>query len=354
MKEKIKKVGIFTINDDGNFGNRLQNYAVQEILKKYNMQVTTIRKNNLIGRIKSKLKTSIKKVLSQNKYKRQVNFCRFNKNIKFKYYKKDKDLEKINKQYNYFIAGSDQIWNPNFGRMSDIDFLTFADNKKRISFSASFGVEKLPDNLEIFYKERLQNFKSISVREDAGKEIVKSLTKREDIEVLIDPTMLLEAKEWDKVAKVPKKVPKKKYILNYFLGNISDERKNEIDSIAKENNCEIINILEINDPYYCSGPSEFLYLEKNAFLICTDSFHSSVFAIIYNRPFIIFEREDKNVKMNSRIKTLIRKFKLKDREFNYKITDENLKHDYTEAYQILDNEREKSIEFLKKALEIKK
>lgn len=211
------------------------------------------------------------------------------------------------------------------------------------------GVEKLPDNLEIFYKERLQNFKSISVREDAGKEIVKNLTKREDIEVLIDPTMLLEAKEWDKVAKVPKK----KYILNYFLGNISDERKNEIDSIAKENNCEIINILEINDPYYCSGPSEFLYLEKNAFLICTDSFHSSVFAIIYNRPFIIFEREDKNVKMNSRIETLIKKFKLKDREFNYKITDENLKHDYTDAYQILYDERKKSIEFLKKALEIK-
>lgn len=221
--------------------------------------------------------------------------------------------------------------------------------KKEFLFLQVLGVEKLPDNLEIFYKERLQNFKSISVREDAGKEIVKNLTKREDIEVLIDPTMLLEAKEWDKVAKVPKK----KYILNYFLGNISDERKNEIDSIAKENNCEIINILEINDPYYCSGPSEFLYLEKNAFLICTDSFHSSVFAIIYNRPFIIFEREDKNVKMNSRIETLIKKFKLKDREFNYKITDENLKHDYTDAYQILYDERKKSIEFLKKALEIK-
>lgn len=121
----------------------MQNYAVQEILKKYNIQVVTIRKNNLIGRIICKLKNLIKKVLPQNKYKRQVNFCRFNKNIKLKYYKKDKDLEKINKQYNYFIAGSDQIWNPNFGRMSDIDFLTFADNKKRISFSASFGGRKI-------------------------------------------------------------------------------------------------------------------------------------------------------------------------------------------------------------------
>ena len=353
MKEKIKKVGIFTINDDGNFGNRLQNYAVQEILKKYNMQVTTIRKNNLIGRIKSKLKTSIKKVLPQNKYKRQINFNQFNKNIKFKYYKKDKDLNKINNKYDYFLTGSDQVWNPNFGRMSDIDFLTFAPNKKRVSFSASFGIEEIPNKLESFYKERLQNFKAISVREDAGKKIIKNLTQREDIEVLIDPTMLLESGEWDKVLKVPKNQPPKKYILNYFLGNISSERKNEIDRIAKENNCEIINILDINDPYYCSGPSEFLYLEKSAFLICTDSFHSSVFAIIYNRPFIIFEREDKNVNMNSRIETLIRKFNLKDREFKYKITNENLNHDYTEAYQILDDERKKSIEFLKKALNVK-
>lgn len=353
MKKEIKKVGIFTINDDGNFGNRLQNYAVQEILKKYNIQVKTIRKESLLSRIKNNLKICIKKILPQNKYKRQINFNQFNKNIKFKYYKKDKELDKINKQYDYFFTGSDQVWNPNFKRMSDTDFLTFAPNQKKISFSASFGIEKIPNDLEKFYKERLQNFKAISVREDAGKQIVKNLTQREDVEVLIDPTMLLDSSEWDKVLKIPKNELQNKYILNYFLGNISNERKSEIERVAIENNCQIINVLDINDPYYCCGPSEFLYLEKNAFLICTDSFHSSVFAILYNKPFIIFDREDKNVNMNSRIETLIKKFNLKDRKFNYKITNENLEHDYTDAYQILYDERKKSIEFLKKALEIK-
>ena len=137
MKKEIKKVGIFTINDDGNFGNRLQNYAVQEILKKYNIQVKTIRKESLLSRIKNNLKICIKKILPQNKYKRQINFNQFNKNIKFKYYKKDKELDKINKQYDYFFTGSDQVWNPNFKRMSDTDFLTFAPNQKKISFSAS-------------------------------------------------------------------------------------------------------------------------------------------------------------------------------------------------------------------------
>lgn len=96
-----------------------------------------------------------------------------------------------------------------------------------------------------------------------------------------------------------------------------------------------------------------MWLEKNAFLICTDSFHSSVFAILYNRPFIVFDREGNGQGMNSRIETLISKFKLKNREYNGKnITKENLEHDYTEAYKILDEERKKSDNFLRKALDI--
>lgn len=349
----MKKVGIFTINDDGNFGNRLQNYAVQEVLKKYDIDVATIRKRNILKKLKNFIKRNLKKVIKRNKYKREVNFGKFNKNIVFKYYNTDKELKKLSSKYDYFITGSDQVWNPNFGRMSDIDFLTFAPDEKRVSFSASFGIEKIPNELHEFYKSRLKNFKALSVREEAGKKIIEELTDIKDSEVLIDPTMLLQASEWDKVAKAPKKVPTKRYILNYFLGNISDKRKLEIERIAKENDCEIINILEENNPYYCCGPSEFLYLEKNAFLICTDSFHSSVFAILYNVPFIIFDREDSNVSMNSRIETLINKFKLKNRKFVEKITEENLKHDYSEAYIILEQERKKSSIFLKKALEIK-
>ena len=169
--------------------------------------------------------------------------------------------------------------------------------------------------------------------------------------------MLLSAAEWNKIAKKPKQIDKtksKKYILNYFLGELSDKRRKQIEQIAKENNCFIINILDKNSPCYTSGPSEFLWLEKNAFLVCTDSFHSSVFAILFNTPFIVFNREEKNVdNMNSRIDTLLSKFKLEDRRYNgKKITKENLKHNYTEAYKILEKERKKSEEFLKKALDI--
>ena len=165
--------------------------------------------------------------------------------------------------------------------------------------------------------------------------------------------MLLVDKEWDKVSKKPDMLKQGKYILNYFLGDLSEFRKNEIERIAKENNCEIINILDKNSSFYECGPSEFLWLEKNAFLICTDSFHSSVFALLYDRPFIIFDREQSGIEnMNSRLDTLVNKFNLKNRKFKDKITEENLNHDYTEAYKILEKERKKAEDFLKKALGI--
>lgn len=359
------KIAINTIIDNNNYGNRLQNYAVQEILKKENADVNTLKnledfnfkKNFLYKAFKHLyrfIKHFLKKILKRKKNEfpeRKKRFEEFNKNINFsKRYVTA--YSKINQKFDYFITGSDQVWNPCFFRLSDVDFLCFAEPKKRIAFSASFGLSKLSNGDKKIPEKYLNNFKAISVREDAGKNIIEKISQRKDVEVLVDPTMLLTAEEWDKVSKKPKQLKANKYILNYFLGELSEERKKEINRVAKENGCEVINILDKNSPFYETGPSEFLYLEKNAFLICTDSFHSCVFAILYNRPFIVFEREDNTVSMNSRIETLLSKFGLKDRKFKGKITEENLKYDYKNAYKILENEKVKANNFLKKALDI--
>ena len=253
-------------------------------------------------------------------------------------------------KYNKVFVGSDQVWNPFFGRLRDIDLLVNVPPHKRYAFSASFGVSQLPKNTHQKVRKELSLFNKISVREYRAKEIVENLTERTDVEVLVDPTMLLTPKEWDRVSKKPMQLDFDNYILNYFLGELSEARRKEIERIAKENNCKIINILDRNDPFYVCGPSEFLYLEKHAFLICTDSFHSSVFAILYDRPFIVFDREDNAVKMNSRIDTLLDKFNLKNRRYNGRITSENLEHDYKDAYKILEEERKKSFKFLEEAL----
>ncbi len=351
----MKKIGIITINDHNNYGNRLQNYAVQEVIKKLGADPTTLKNVPATNTKDKYLLRKLKSFLNKDSYseieERRKCFEQFNKNIDFSS-KKFNIFSKSN-NFDYFLTGSDQVWNPNFGRLREVDLLEFAPNEKRISFSASFGVSELPEQYKNKTQKALNNFKAISVREDAGKKIVENLTGRKDVEVLVDPTMLLSPEDWDKVARKPEELKTNKYILNYFLGELSEARKKEIQKIADENGCEIINILDKNSPFYCTGPSEFLYLEKNAFLICTDSFHSSVFAILYNRPFVVFNREDNIVSMNSRIETLISKFNLKNREYNNNnITPENLNQDYTEAYKILDEERERSLNFLKKALDI--
>lgn len=245
------------------------------------------------------------------------------------------------------------MWNPNFGLVGNFKYLDFVINKTKIAFAASFGVENVPNETHAEYTKGLKKLNYISVREERGKEIVEELTGRKDVEVLVDPTMLLTAEEWDKVSKRPRMLKSNKYILTYFLGALSDERKKIINKVAKENNCDVINLLDKNNPFFECGPSEFLFLEKNAFLICTDSFHSSVFAILYNTPFLVYDREDNNVSMNSRIDTLLSKFKLEERKYKGKITKNDLKCNYIEAFKILEQERKKAFEFLEKALDIK-
>ena len=353
----MKKVSIATINDNNNIGNRLQNYAVQQKLKELGYEVVTIKNDSIINSrdgIWKFFKRIIRIILDkmqEYKNKRLKYFKKFNKNIKFSKMLFMKWNYWLFTNSNYYITGSDQVWNPNFSRLTNFELLSFVPGEKRIAFSASFGISELPEQYHEKTARELKKFKAISVREDAGKKIVEELTGRNDVEVLVDPTMLITVDEWNKVAKKPKQMKSNnKYILNYFLGELSESRKKEIERIAKENDCDIINILDEDDIFYETGPSEFIYLEKNAFLVCTDSFHACIFAVIYNRPFIVFEREENLANMNSRIETLLNKFKLENRRYRGKIANDLLEVDYSEAYRILEKEKEKADKFLKNAL----
>lgn len=372
----MKKVGIISLYGNKNYGNKLQNYAVYKIFQSIcsDCSVTIIRnkvKEKTIVVIIDFIKRIIKKLLSISKeyYKRQFereeNFKSFRKfmcesNIIEKTYK---PRIKLNKEYDLFVVGSDQVWNPTFEtpfteipKLYSLDFIT--NNNKKISFSASIGISVFPNTKIDKAKKTWNDFKSISVREDAAKEIIEGCTGRTDVEVLLDPTMLLPISYWDEVIKKPKQIKTgEKYILNYFLGNLDSNKYNEIQRVAKENDCKIINILSKNDPFYSCGPSEFLWLEKNAFLICTDSFHSSVFAILYKKPFIVFNRDDgqKGINsMNSRLETLLSKFKLNNRYFKNQISNDLLNCEYLYTDEILDDERKKAFAFLEKSLNMQK
>lgn len=352
------KIGIISIYDNDNYGNKLQNYAVQNILESRNFDVETI-KNRMIKKNKY-YRYFAKNILNKLMFlhKKDSNYYRFYKFLEFdnKIKKNDKviinkkSFDKIINNYDYFIIGSDQVWNPYFGTNDALKFGDLHNNKKNISFSASFGISEISNEYIDFYKKGLKNMNNISVREEAGKKIVNDLTGRTDVEVLLDPTMLLSDIQWDIVSNKPDFLNNEKYILLYFLGGISIDRMNVIESYAKNNNLLVIDMIDKKSKYSGIGPSEFLYLEKNAELICTDSFHSCVFGILFKTPFLIYRRDQEGVSMNSRIETLLNTFKLEDRVYNNVIDDKILSIDFSKCDKILDKKRKEADKFLDNTL----
>ena len=259
----------------------------------------------------------------------------------------------IANKYDYFICGSDQVWNYNFKTFNESMFLDFSPKEKNIAYAASFGIDKIENEYKNMFKEGMNNFKAISVRENEGKKIINDLDKSINVDVVLDPTLLIDKMSWKKIAKRPNLNVPQKYILVYMLGKDS-MNYDAINKIAQEKGWSIINIMDKDSEYYSVSPSEFLYLEQNATLICTDSFHSCVFGLIFNRPFVVFDRIDKNNNMSSRLDTLLDKFKLDNRKFNgNSITNDNINHDYSKAYEVLKEEKEKSIKFLHESLELR-
>lgn len=372
------KIGIITITDYTNYGNRLQNYATQEVLRTMGHEVETIPnyldrnilKKEQMNKIKNMtLNTLIIKfgnIIRRKIYRTSKEKSLLVKSLAFKQFSKEKIFEApftitsenisldIANQYDFFIVGSDQVWNPNFRKGSSIDFLTFAPRNKRISFSASFGVSKLPEKYIENYSAWLTDMAHISVREDAGAEIVKELTGRE-VPVLVDPTLMITKEQWLSISKLAIHKPKKPYLLTYFLGEVSPEVRDQINSIAKENKLEIIRMADFEDEKrYVADPAEFLHYIYSAEIFLTDSFHGAVFSILFEKPFIIFDRISKTPSMNSRINTLLEKFQLLDRQSqNLNNSDDIFNIDFSHVSSILDFERKRTLDYLKNALDFK-
>lgn len=346
----MKKIGIITIIDNENCGNRLQNYALQELITSFDFKVYTIKNDKLLNSsdnyIINYLRYIKKNIIAFLNKKKYLQFYDFNKNILFtkkNYSCKSRDL---NKKFDYFIAGSDQIWKPTRRRLSYMDLLEFADPNKRISYAASFGIEKIDSYAQKKLKKSLPKFKAISVREEAGKRIIEEATGLKNIEVVLDPTFLLPKENWEKLEKNPFENKKEKYVLAYFLG---EENMGYIKKYCQERNFELINFYDEKKNY---GPAQFLYLINHAKLVLTDSFHGSVFSIIFNKSFLVFDRVEKSINnnMNSRLETLLKIFELDNQKFNNEILDEQYKIDYTKINKILLEAQEKSKNFLRKAL----
>lgn len=363
----MRKIAILTLNGYYNYGNRLQNYSTQELLKSFGFSVETVlvdlsqNKNakTTFERIKrftlKKLNKIVIQILSKKLMDKKVHIF---KSFTMEYIVEtgnkisdDRIPFNFSKRYDYFITGSDQVWNPKNIKGSSIYFLTFAPKYKRIAYAPSFGVSSIPDQYIENYKRWLTGIPYLSVREESGAKIIKELTGR-DVPVLVDPTLMLTREKWLSIAKEDPYKPDKPYLLTYFLGEIPKGTRKRIKKIARDYNLEIVRLADTRDKKrYIAGPGEFIDYINSADLVCTDSFHGSVFSILMETPFIVFDRV--GTSMYSRIETLLNKFNLHSRQANYIKDDEIFNIDFSHIPPILDEERKKALNYLKEALNVK-
>lgn len=354
--------GIVSLYGYINYGNRLQSYAVQQVLKQIGIDSQVIyvqkKRTDLREAVKSvyflppvmaMIRPNRRTVL---KYKRQKSFERFNKTfIHTHKYSNSHDIQ----GFDYYVLGSDQVWNPK--RYDDVKkelfFLKFASPQQKVCFSPSFGVNELPAQWTEYFKQNLMDFPYLSVREDAGARIIKELTGR-DAEVLIDPTLMIDADDWRSIASKPGTVNTEcEYILNYFIGEKPEKAVIDAGNLYRKHRFSIYDLFDIdNEGLYTADPSEFLYLIDHASIVQTDSFHACVFAFLFGKPFLLYAREGKDADMLSRIETLFKKFDLMRKFIGSGLENDMFECNYESGYSRLAEEREKVYSFLKYTMNI--
>lgn len=207
------------------------------------------------------------------------------------------ELRSAELPYDLILSGSDQIWNPKIfpdGHFDPVFFGAFTDRRK-IAYAPSFGIPRIPEEMEEELRGYLEQFSHLSVRERQGRRIVRDLTGRE-VEVVLDPTLLLTAEQWKAMASDTlftgrNALPKGGYLLCYCISR-PGALEPYIRRLAAETGLPVVQLCGIRQKVHpkarCvldAGPAEFLSLFANAAAVCTNSFHGTVFSLQFQVPF---------------------------------------------------------------------
>lgn len=372
----MKKICIATWYGPANFGTGLQAVALSQYLINSGYEVSYVEDKRNIN-TKTKISQNkdrlyiIKELLSgrwlcRRKYKKDfIEKRRLQKQFLEKYSTvfsilSNDDEQKINDTFDIFIAGGDQIWNPSV--YENVFLLSMANDEKiKISYGTSVGVKEIPNKLKDVYKTYLNRLSYISVRERQSAEALRTFIEK-DIAVVVDPTFLLSADEWEfllKDAEINEKEFAEPYILCYFVGTRKSYWK-YVEKVHKSTGYSVV-VIPINneayvnrfDKYVKVSPAEFLWLIKHATIVCTDSFHATVFSIQYDKEFYTLKRflDESSDSQNGRLQNLLSAYQLDSRLIcNEKKFVRNREIDYDRVKKVLQEERIRSIKWLQTAL----
>ena len=377
------KVCILTYQLHSNFGFLMQAYALQQIIRKLGHEPYTVnirvRPLSLRANIKHLIKSLLLHLLRLIDYsplywittKEQTYIDQHT----WRFVKGHlqltppinsiKDLKHvIGNLYDFYIVGSDQVWRKEYCPDIPSYFLNFvSDYKKRASYAASFGVSTPGYSPQMIAKckKLLAKFSAVSVREADGVKICREIFGIPAVHVL-DPTLLLEKFDYMKLINPADKfqLPSSTYILAYILDN-SFEKKQFIEYISKQRHSSVFYIKpkEVYEVGYkhikdCIYPSisTWLIAFEHADFIVTDSFHGTVFSIIFKKQFVVFDNPQRG---SSRMKSLLNDFSLEKRlVFPDEKNEMNFEQiEYNKISTIILEKRKESINFLKSVLDEK-
>lgn len=352
------KIGILTFQwvTNQNFGASLQSYACKELLNK----ILNIKNSKIIDFDPTQLSMK-RKILS---FFTAKNFREYNNkflNLTKKIQNMD-DLKKLNNELDIFVVGSDQVWRPIwFGEKSLHYFFDFVDdNKKKVAYAASFGVDYWEGTTELTEKIKplIKRVDYISVREKSGIDICKN-TFDVEAEWVLDPTLMLKRVDYQPILDDWKNKDhlENKYTA-YMLLDDNKDLQNFGRKISKKLNSQMnfikgksFKILGRDITFY-NKVSQWLTYLKDSELVITDSFHCTVFSLIFHKNFIVVANKGRGM---ARLESLLSMVGLEER-FIRDINDCDIEKiinktiNYNEVDEKIEKEREKSFKFLKKAL----
>lgn len=350
---KEKSVGILNFHyENYNYGANLVAYSLMKTIEKLGFNAKIINYDPFED-LKPMEKIQINKIKIFKEY-----FFKQTPKIS-----NGSELYKLNNYFDTFIVGSDQVWRKTITAANLYHyFLDFVNpSKKILSYGASFGTDKWEGNEEetIEVKKLIKRFDEISVRENDGVNICKEIFGIDAYQTL-DPTLLLTDKEYQSIIDFENHDEiKEDYAAYYFLfdKDRNNENSQELKNILQRENLKIINVKGKDDiilgkkMFVYNSISQWLNYIKNSKLVITDSYHGVLFAIIYRKPFICIT---KNCTSFSRFNSLFSIFNIKDSFFNDFSDIKDMKKVYNINYNIIESklqeEKEKSISFLEKAL----
>ena len=377
------KVGILTILNVNNYGAELQCCALYRKLQQLGYDAEVI--NYLFGihpehvfdgekrtvpiPLKQLIKVKLLPVVQnmfcmfhqKNKRLRNKRFDEFHakyNHLTSTVYPSVKSLYEAKFNYDVLCIGSDQVWNYMKGYSLEPFFACFdKNNTKKITYASSIGLSSLSVEAEQVFKKELASFAYISVREQQASEILEKLLNRK-IDVVLDPTLILNKQEWIEVAKYDM-CPKEKYLLVYIVTiKPCDYVLTLARHIAKQRNLKIVRICRDAYPEHSgsdveeiltAGPSDFVGLFSKAEFVVTNSFHGTVFSINFSKPFYSVIKSHHST--NSRLTSILKKLGLEDRIVPVgsqlpMISD----IDFSDPSAKLEAERKLSIEYINNAL----